>query len=137
MSLEENKQFMTSFIEEVINQKNLAAADKMVAEDFIEHLPFPGQGPGREGLKFALNSMFIGFPDMKWTVHEQIAEGEKVVTRFSWTGTHQGDFMGIPATQKRVDVWGVVIDVVKNNLFSESRIIMDTIGLLQQLGVMG
>ncbi|GAB3511088.1 hypothetical protein GCM10027341_50210 [Spirosoma knui] len=137
MSLEENKQFMTAFIEEVINQKNLAAADKMVAEDFIEQLPFPGQGPGREGLKFALNSMFIGFPDMAWTVHEQIAEGEKVVTRFSWTGTHQGDFMGIPATHKRVEVWGVVIDVVKNNLFSESRIIMDTVGLLQQVGVMG
>ncbi|MBD2755716.1 ester cyclase [Spirosoma validum] len=136
MSLEENKQFMNSFIEEVINKKNLAAADKLVAEDFIEHLPFPGQGPGREGLKFALNSMFIGFPDMNWTVHEQIAEGERVVTRFSWTGTHQGDFMGIPATNKRVDVWGVVIDVVRDNLFSESRIIMDTIGLLQQVGVM-
>ena len=136
MSLEENKKFMNSFIEEVINKKNLAAADQMVAEDFIEQLPFPGQGPGREGLKFALNSMFIGFPDMTWTVHEQIAEGEKVVTRFSWTGTHQGEFMGIPATQKRVEVWGVVIDVVKDNLFSESRIIMDTIGLLQQVGVM-
>ncbi|UHG94604.1 ester cyclase [Spirosoma oryzicola] len=127
---------MNSFIEEVINQKNLAAADQLVAEDFIEQLPFPGQGPGREGLKFALNSMFIGFPDMTWTVDEQIAEGETVVTRFTWTGTHQGDFMGIPATQKRVEVWGIVIDVIKNNLFSESRIIMDTVGLLKQVGVM-
>lgn len=136
MSLEENKQFMTHFIGEVINKKNLTAADELVAEDFIEQLPFPGQGPGRERLKVALTAMFIGFPDMNWTVHEQIAEGEKVVTRFSWTGTHQGDFMGIPATQKRVEVWGVVIDVVKNNLFSESRIIMDTVGLLQQVGVM-
>ncbi|GAB3546811.1 ester cyclase [Spirosoma fluminis] len=136
MSQEENKKFMASFIEEVINKKNLAVTDELVAEDFIEHLPFPGQGPGREGLKFALNSMFTGFPDMNWTVHEQIAEGETVVTRFSWTGTHQGEFMGIPATQKRVEVWGIVIDVVRNNLFSESRIIMDTVGLLQQVGMM-
>lgn len=136
MSLEENKTFMNSFIEEVINQQNLAAVDQLVAEDFIEQLPFPGQGPGREGLKFALNSMFIGFPDMNWTVDEQIAEGDTVVTRFTWTGTHHGEFMGIPATHKRVEVWGVVIDVIKNNLFSESRIIMDTVGLLKQVGVM-
>ena len=136
MTLEENKKIINDFIEEVINRKNLNAADVIVSEDFIEHLPFPGQGPGREGLKFALTSMFTGFPDMHWTVQEQIAEGEKVVTRFTWTGTHQGEFMGIPPTNKSVEVWGVVIDVVRNNLFSESRIIMDSAGLLQQLGVM-
>ena len=136
MTTEENKKVMSYFIEEVINNKNLNAADAIVAEDFIEEIPFPGQEPGREGLKFALNSMFTGFPDMKWTVHEQIAEGEKVVMRFTWTGTHQGIFMGIPPTNKKVEVWGVVIDVVKNGLFSESRIIMDNIGLLKQLGVM-
>ncbi|HKJ79796.1 MAG TPA: ester cyclase, partial [Prolixibacteraceae bacterium] len=76
---------MNSFIEEVINKQNLNAANNLVSEDFTEHVPFPGQGPGREGLKFALNSMFLGFPDMKWTVDEQIAEGEKVVSRFTWT----------------------------------------------------
>lgn len=134
MNLEENKKFMNYFIEEVINNKNLDAANDLVAEGFIEHVPFPGQGPGREGLKFVLNSMFIGFPDMHWTVHEQIAEGEKVVTRFTWTGTHKGDFMGIPPTNKTVEVWGVVIDVVSNKLFAESRIIMDSISLLHQLG---
>lgn len=137
MTLEENKKFMSNFIEEVINKKNLDAADDLVAEDFLEHLPFPGQGPGREGLKFAINAMLTGFPDMKWTVEEQIAEGETVVTRFTWTGTHDGAFMGIPPTNKKVEVWGVVIDVVSGGLFAESRIIMDTVGLLQQLGVMG
>ena len=137
MTLEENKKFMSNFIEEVINKKNLDAADDLVAEHFIEHLPFPGQGPGREGLKFAINAMLTGFPDMNWTVQEQIAEGETVVTRFAWTGTHDGTFMGIPPTNKKVEVWGVVIDVVRDGLFAESRIIMDTVGLLQQLGVMG
>ncbi|MBS1520130.1 MAG: ester cyclase [Bacteroidetes bacterium] len=136
MSPEENKKFIGHFIDEVINRKNLNAADDIVAEGFIEHVPFPGQQPGREGLKFVLNAMFTGFPDMNWTVNEQIAEGEKIVTRFTWTGTHQGEFMGIPPTQNKVEVWGIVIDVVKENIFSESRIIMDSIGLLQQLGVM-
>jgi len=136
MELEDNKKFMNYFIEEVINNKNLNVANDLVAEDFIEQIPFPGQGPGREGLKFALQSMFTGFPDMTWTVQEQIAEGETVVTRFTWTGSHKGDFMGIPATNKTVEVWGVVIDVVRNGLFTESRIIMDTVSLLQQLGVM-
>jgi len=136
MNSAENKTFMGHFIEEVINQKNLNAIDDLVAEDFTEHIPFPGQGPGREGLRFVLQSMFTGFPDMHWTVHEQIAEGEKVVTRFTWTGTHTGEFMGIPPTSKAVEVWGIVIDVVRNNLFTESRIIMDSVGLLKQLGVM-
>jgi steroid delta-isomerase-like uncharacterized protein len=137
MTTEENKKLINYFIEEVINNKNLEAANDIVAQDFIEQVPFPGQGPGREGLKFALQSMFAGFPDMKWTVQEQIVEGENVVTRFTWTGIHKGEFMGIPPTDKKVEVWGVVIDVVKNGLFSESRIIMDNIGLLQQLGLMG
>ena len=127
---------MKSFIDEVINRQNLDAIDKMVSENFIEHVPFPGQGPGREGLKFAIGSMHTGFPDMNWTMQEQIAEDEKVVSRFIWEGTHKGEFMGIPPTNKKVEVWGMVIDVVRDGLFSESRIIMDTVGLLQQLGAM-
>ena len=136
MTKEDNKEFMKSFIDEVINRQNLDAIDKMVSENFIEHVPFPGQGPGREGLKFAIGSMHTGFPDMNWTMQEQIAEGEKVVSRVIWKGTHKGEFMGIPPTNKKVEVWGMVIDVVRDGLFSESRIIMDTVGLLQQLGVM-
>lgn len=135
MSEEENKQFMNSFIDEVINRQNLDAIDEMVSENFIEHVPFPGKGPGRQGLKFAIGSMHTGFPDMNWTMHEQIAENEKVVSRFIWEGTDKGEFMGIPPTNKKVEVWGMVIDVVRDGLFSESRIIMDTAGLLQQLGV--
>lgn len=136
MTLEENKQFMGRFVAEVINQKNLAAIDEMVVEDFVEHIPFPGQGPGREGLKDAVTALLTGFPDMRWTIDEQIAEGETVVSRFTMYGTHQGPFMGIPATGKSIAVWGVVIDCVRNGKFAESRIILDTVTLLQQLGVM-
>lgn len=134
MTPEENKQFMRQFIEETINRKNLDALNRLVAENFVEEVPFPGQGPGREGLRYALGIFLSAFPDIQWVVDEQIAEGEKVVTRFTWTGTQQGEFLGIPPTGKRVKVWGVVIDVVRDGLFSESRIIMDTMGLLGQLG---
>ena len=133
--IEDNKRFMQRFVEETINKKNLDAIDELVAEDFTEHLPFPGQGPGREGLKYVISAFLTAFPDIHWALEEQIAEAEKVVSRFTMTGTHQGEFLGIPATGKSVNVWGVVIDVVRDGKFSESRIIMDTLGLMQQLGV--
>jgi steroid delta-isomerase-like uncharacterized protein len=135
MTPQENKQFMQRFIEEVINQKNVQAIDELVIEDFVEHIPFPGQGPGREGLRYAVAIMLSAFPDTHWTVDEQIAEGEKVVTRFTMSGTHQGDFLGIPPTGRLIQVWGIVIDVVREGKFAESRIIMDMPGLMQQLGV--
>jgi steroid delta-isomerase-like uncharacterized protein len=131
---EGNKQFMQRFVEEVINKKNVDAVDQLVAEDFVEHVPFPGQGPGREGLKHVISTFLSAFPDIQWILEEQIAEGQKVVSRFTMTGTHYGEFLGIPPTGRSVKVWGVVIDVVKDGKFAESRIIMDTLGLMQQLG---
>ncbi len=135
MISEDNKQFMQRFVERAINQKDIDAMDELVAEDFVEHVPFPGQGPGREGLKDVISALVSAFPDLHWTLEEQIGEGEKVVSRFRMTGTHQGEFLGIAATGKPVDVWGVVIDVVRDGRFAESRLIMDTLGLMQQLGV--
>lgn len=79
--------------------------------------------------------MRSGFPDMHWTIDEQVTSGEKVVTRFTWTGTHRGDFLGIRATGKPVAVKGVVIDRVVNGLMTDSRILMDTFGMMVQLGV--
>lgn len=131
---QDNKEFMQRFVDEVINGKNLAAIDDMVVDDFVEHVPFPGQGPGREGLKQAISVFLAAFPDLHWTIEEQIAEGEKVVSRFSMTGTHRGEFLGIPATGRSINTWGVVIDVVRDGRFAESRIIMDTLSLMQQIG---
>jgi hypothetical protein len=72
--------------------------------------------------------------DIHWTLDEQIAEGNKVVSRFTWTGTHRGPFLGIAPTGQRLQVWGVVSDVIRGGQFVESRIIMDTLGLMRQLG---
>jgi steroid delta-isomerase-like uncharacterized protein len=118
----------------LLHEKFKQPLNELVAEDFVEHIPFPGQGPGREGLRQVLSAFISAFPDIWWTLEEQIAEGEKVVSRFTMTGTHRGEFLGIPPTGKSVNIWGVVVDVVRNGKFSESRIIMDTLGLMQQLG---
>lgn len=135
MSIDQNKAVIIRFIDEVLNKRNYSVMDEFVAEDFIEHVPFPGQGPGRKGLKDALTLFATGFPESHWKLEEQIAEGDTVVSRVTFTGTHNGPFLGIPATGRKVNVWGVVIDVVRNGWFCESRIILDTTGLMQQLGV--
>lgn len=130
-----NEAVVSRFIEEVINQGHLSAADEIVAEDFIELDPLPGQRQGREGLKEVIAMLRAAFPDIHWIIDETVSAGEKVVTRFTWTGTHSGAFLGIPPTSKPVRVKGVVIDRLASGKMTDSRILMDTFGLMQQLGV--
>lgn len=130
-----NEAVVARFIEEVINQGQLNTADEIVAEDFIELDPLPGQRQGREGLKEVIAMLRSAFPDIHWVTDETISAGEKVVTRFNWTGTHHGPFLGVPPTSKSVRVRGVVIDRVVSGKMTDSRILMDTLGLMQQLGV--
>jgi steroid delta-isomerase-like uncharacterized protein len=131
----ENKAVVQRFIDEVLNQGKLETADEIVAEDFVELDPLPGQRQGRGGLKEIVALLRTAFPDMHWSVDETIAAGEKVVTRFTWTGTHKGDFLGIPATGRPVSVKGVVIDRIVGGKMTDSRILMDNFGMMQQLGV--
>lgn len=130
-----NKDVIRAFTEEVLNQGRWERLNDLVLENFVELDPLPGQEQGREGLKGVLVAMRTAFPDMHWTIWEQIGEDDKVVTRFTWTGTHRDVFIGIPATGHRVEVKGVVIDRLEGGKMSDSRILMDTMGMLQQLGV--
>jgi steroid delta-isomerase-like uncharacterized protein len=123
------------FIEETLNRGDIEGAGRFMWEDVVEQVPFPGQGPGLEGLKDVLRGMRTAFPDMHWSIEEQITQGDRVLTRFEWTGTHQGIFLGVPATGNAVRVWGMVIDRFQEGRVKETRIIMDTLGLLMQLGV--
>lgn len=135
MSEKENIAVLERFVEEVINRGRLEAADELVEENFVELDPLPGQRQGREGLKDVIGMMRIAFPDIHWVVEETIASGDKVVSRFKWSGTQRGDFLGIPATGRKVVVPGVVIDRLSGGRMADSRILMDTFGLMQQLGV--
>ena len=134
MGAEENKLVVRDFIEQVINARDLDAAGDYVAEDVVEQVPFPGQGPGLPGLKIVLSGLFAAFPDMRWTIDEQIAETGKVLTRFTWTGTHQGEFFGVPASGRNVSVWGMVIDRIEDRRIKDTRILMDVFGLMRQIG---
>jgi steroid delta-isomerase-like uncharacterized protein len=133
--VQENSAIVRSFIEETINQGHIDSASRFVWDDVVEQVPFPGQGPGIEGLKDVLRGMRAAFPDMHWSVAEQIAEGDKVLTRFEWTGTHRGAFLGVPATGRPVKVWGMVIDRLVDGRIKETRILMDALGMMMQLGV--
>ena len=131
----DNSTIVGRFIEETINQGQIDSAAQFVWEDVVEQVPFPGQGPGLEGLKDTLRGMRSAFPDLYFSVEEQMADGDKVLTRFEWTGTHRGEFMGIPATGRSVKVWGMVIDRLEDSRIKDTRIIMDMLGLMIQLGV--
>ena len=129
-----NASIVRQFTEVVINQGDMDAAATYVWDDVVEEVPLPGQGPGLDGLKDALRSMRAGFSDLSFSIQEQISEGDKVASRFEWTGTHTGVFLGIPATGKPVRVWGIVIDQLQDGKIKNTRIIMDTLGLMMQLG---
>lgn len=133
--MEKNKTIIQRFIDETLNKGDIEATEKFVAEDVIEQVPFPGQGPGIEGVKIVLGAMRAAFPDLHWTVKEQIAEGDKVVSRFEWTGTHRSPFLGVEPTGRSVKVWGIVIDRLQDGKIKDTRILMDALGLMTQLGV--
>ena len=135
MSPQDNAAVIRRFVEEVITQGNIDSAAQFVWDDVIEQVPLPGQGPGLEGLKDVLRGMRSAFPDLNFTIQEQVAEGNKVASRFEWTGTHQGEFLGIPPTGRQVRVWGMVIDRLEEGRIKDTRIIMDTLGLMVQMGV--
>jgi len=127
---QDNATVVRRFVDEVITNGNIESAEKYVWEDVVEQVPLPGQGPGLDGLKDILRAMRTGFPDIVFSIQEQVTENDKVVSRFEWTGTHKGVFLGIPATGRPVRVWGIVIDRLEDGRIKETRILMDTLGVL-------
>ena len=133
---QENAAIVRRFVDEVITGGAIDRAGEFAWEDVVEEVPLPGQGPGLEGLKDILRAMRAGFPDLVFTIEEQISEGDKVASRFTWTGTHKGSFLGIPPTGRAVRVWGIVIDRLVEGRIQSTRILMDTMGMMAQMGVM-
>ena len=136
MSGEQNKAVFRKVVNEIFIKGNTDLVDEMLAPGFIEHeeLP-PGIPGGREGLKQMIKMFRSAFPDFNTTIEDMVAEGDKVVVRWTWSGTHKGDFMGIPPTGRSVSFG--VIDIVRivNDKFVEHWGLMDSSKLMQQLGV--
>jgi len=131
---EDRKARIRTFIDRVLTAGEIDAIGEYVHTDVVEEVPLPRQGPGLEGLRETLIRLRRAFPDMHWRVEEQMAEDSRVLTHFRWSGTHLGEFFGIPATHRVVQVWGMVIDRFEGEKVTSTRILMDRFGLLQQLG---
>jgi predicted ester cyclase len=136
MSAEQNKVIMRRFLAEAINGADMAAFDELVAADVVDHYAPPGLPPGREGWKQNRLSFKAAFPDGRWEEADAIAEGDLVVMRTHFSGTHQGEFFGIPATGRRVAIGSIHICRFIDGLIVEHWGHGDDLGMLQQLGAM-
>lgn len=134
MSTEDNKGLVRRIFEDGINQNHPGVIDQLIASSYVNHdIPAPSQG--LEGFKMIIGMFRAAFPDMRVTLEEELAEGDKVITRGYFTGTHKGDFQGIPPTGKQVKVKYIDIWRVADGKMVENWVQMDQLGLMQQLGV--
>ena len=132
---QDNRQVLDRINEEAFRQGNTEVIDELVSEDFVEHNPMPGFEGTREGFKQMVAGLHQAFPDFDTQVHDQIADGDKVVERWTGGGTHEGDFMGIPATGRRIEIEGMDITRLADGRIVEHWTQMDALAMMQQLGV--
>jgi steroid delta-isomerase-like uncharacterized protein len=136
MSTDANKATLRRLWEEIFNGGNVALIDELVASDYFNHDPIPGESPGSEGLKQFVLYLRSAFPDIHFDIEHLVAEDDKVVTRWQATATHRGEFMGIPPTAITSNLNGMAIHRIENGRIVEGWNNWDALGLLTQLGVM-
>jgi len=120
---------------ELLSAGDVDGFGDLLAEDFVEHDEAPGLEPSKEGVKQFFRMYLAGFPDLRMDPQDVLASGDKVVARTRGTGTHQGEFMGMPATGRRVDV--ELIDIIRfedDGLAHEHWGVFDALKMMQQLG---
>ncbi len=132
--LEQNKALGRQMIEAVWNDQDYAVVDAHVTSDFIGHST-PQDIHGQEGYKQFFTMLHQSFPDIHFTIEDVIAEADKVVIRWTVRGTHRGEFMGVPATGRSVAMPGMTMGRMANGKVVEGWTNWDTLGLMQQLGV--
>ena len=121
---------------ELINAGDIDGFGALLADDFVEHEQSPGLAPTRDGVMDFFRMYVAAFPDLRMTPEDVLASGDKVVVRVRATGTHEGEFMGVPATGKSIDVQA--IDIVRfedDGLAHEHWGVFDAMTMMQQLGV--
>ncbi len=135
MSLEDNKQIVRHY-QDIYNRNDLEALSEVLSQDVLTPRIMPGIPSGLEGAKAARRVMLLGFPDYRTVIEDLIAEDDQVTARIRMTGTHTGDFMGIPSTGKQVEFTGMYIVRIKEGRIVEHWGEEDGVGLLTQLGAM-
>jgi predicted ester cyclase len=131
---DENKDIALRLFHEVLNAHSLARCDDLYDPNYVPHSLPPGFSPDREGVKQYHSQYFQAFPDMHLSVDYMIAEGDWVAVRYTGTGTHQGDLLGIPPTGRQVTASAVLTLRIVDSRILEDWLDGDKLGLLQQLG---
>jgi steroid delta-isomerase-like uncharacterized protein len=134
MSTEANKSLVKRYYEDVLNAGNVELLDELAVPDYDEHSPFPGQPNGIEGLKARVGAIVTSLRPV-FTLHRVIGEGDVVVAYWTNTGTHQGDFMGIPPSGRTVTISGIDIHRLRDGRMAEHWHVVEELQMLQQLGV--
>jgi len=135
MSAEDNKALIRRQFEAIWNGGNLNVIDELYAPNYTNHDPAnPDQAPGPAGFIQRVSLYRTALPDLHLTIDDQVAEGDRVVTRWTGSGTHRGDLLGIPPTGRSVSVTGMLISRIEGGKFVEEWVNWDTLGLLQQVG---
>ncbi|MFX1577991.1 MAG: ester cyclase [Promethearchaeota archaeon] len=135
MSIEENKANLHRVTEEVFNKGNLAVVDELVSTNSVTHAAGGEEFKGPEGFKQMVTMIRTAFPDFHMTIEDIVAEGDKLAYRYTWRGTHKGEYMGIAPTGKQVTVTGMNIVHFVGGKGIESWTSGDNLSMMQQLGV--
>jgi steroid delta-isomerase-like uncharacterized protein len=130
MNLEQNKAIVRDYLDEIVNKANMAAFDRYLSDDVV----FNGSRAFRQHYPARMQAIRSAFPDHHLTIEDQVAEGDKVVTRVTFHGTHQGQFNGIAPTGKQVEWSGIAMDRIAGGKVVEMWHVQNTTGLLQQIG---
>jgi steroid delta-isomerase-like uncharacterized protein len=134
MSAEENMRIVRRIYEQVFDRHNLEVVDELYAANFVYHSP-GNPDFDREGLKGAFATYLAAFPDVRMTIEDMFAAGDRVAVRFTCYGTHQGQFMGVPPSGKQVTMTAILIHRLANGKMVEDWEWSDQLGVLRQLGL--
>jgi steroid delta-isomerase-like uncharacterized protein len=134
----QNKQLVRESIERVWGPGGdiEREVERFLAPDFVDHGALPGSPPGPAGFADGVRRLRAAFPDARNEIHDIIAEGDRVVVRWTMTGTHSGGGLGIPATGRAVRITGITMSRVAGGRIAEHWIYRDDIAMLRQLGLM-
>ena len=133
---EENKALVRRYFEEIWDKGNLDLAEELFATNFVRYGPTATEGVvrGLEGFKRLVSMYRNAFPDLHIPIEDLLGEGDRVVTRWTARGTHQGELMGIAPTGNQASVTGIIVDRISGGKIEEEWVDYDTLHLMQQIG---
>jgi predicted ester cyclase len=137
--MEAAKHIIKRFVEELWNARRLGVADEIFSEDCVTHQLRSGLSAepvqrGPQAMKEHVSGWLMSFPDLRFTIEQMIAEGDRVVSQLVMEGTHQGTWMGISPTSKKLQIRMMVIHRIANSKIAEDWVLVESLGLFQQLG---